>query len=48
VVNIDLHSEVLAHMHGIGETVINWIQFLKHHKEVCEEDNHLIRGVVED
>jgi len=28
VVDIDLHSEVLAHMHGIGETVINWIQFL--------------------
>lgn len=31
VVSVDLHRHVLAHVHCVGEAVVDWVQFLEHH-----------------
>ena len=48
VVHVDLHGQVLAHMHSIGKTMVNRIQFLQHHKEVSEENDHFIGWIIQN
>ena len=35
-------------MHSIGETMVNRIQFLQHHKEVSEENDHFIGWIIQN
>lgn len=47
-VDVDLLCHVLAHLHQVGETVVDRAQFLQHYKHVSEEHDHLVRGGVQD
>ena len=48
IIVVDFPCQVLDHMHGIGETVIDWVQLLQENQKIGEEDNHLIGGIVKD
>lgn len=47
-VNIDLLGHVLAHLHQVCETVIDWTQSLQHDQHVSEEHNHLVGGCIQN
>ena len=43
VVSVYLNCHVLTHVHGVRETVIDWVQLLEHHEEVSKEHHHFVR-----
>lgn len=47
-VNIDLNGKILAHVHSVGETMIDWVKLLQHHQKIGEENHHLVGRVVEN
>jgi len=48
IIVVDFLSQVLDHVHGVGETVIDWVQLLQENQKIGEEDDHFIGGIVKD
>ena len=47
-VDVNLDGEIFAHVHSIGEAVIDWVKLLEHHKEIGEENHHLVGRIVKN
>ena len=47
-VHVDLNGQILAHVHCVGETVIDWVELLQHHEEIGEENHHLVGRIVKN
>lgn len=48
VIVVDFSGQVLDHVHGVGETVVDWAQLLQENQKIGEEDDHFIGGIVKD
>ena len=47
-VDINLDGEIFAHVHSIGEAVVDWVKLLEHHKKIGEENHHFVGWIVKD
>jgi hypothetical protein len=41
-VDVNLDGEIFAHVHSIGEAVVDWVKLLEHHKKIGEENHHFV------
>jgi len=48
IIIVDFPSQVLDHVHGVDETVIDWVQLFQENQKIGEEDDHFIGGIVKD
>lgn len=47
-IDVNLDGEIFAHVHCIGEAMVDWVKLFEHHKEIGEKNHHLVGRIVKN